>query len=445
MGSYAYLSIGELVLSSTKRDVDPTVLMLFTESDRRDRRLTVDEVATLYDCGVDPASFVEEEFGGEWPTQVEYAADLTVVKDRLEFMGFTLSTVREIFDEGIKERLAEHAERRQDPTWANNDDLRKALEQEEAVLAAMTLETWLGAFAHIITDRLQPLRKSWRNDEEPGPQLPPTVRFLLEESYGEGVWFPSYDFRAFMRAAVEITGTDVEVVYDVSELFEPEEDLDLCHWARREMAEEFVINHKVVVLAEGSSDTYSIAGALRVLYPHLMGYYSFMDFEGTRAPGGAAALVGTIKAFVGAGIVNRIVAFFDNDTAARAALRALRDVELPDTVRVLHYPHVPWAEEYPTLGPQGLVSMDINGLAGSIELYFGLDVLRQPDGTLSPVQWRGYDEGMRQYQGEVMHKAELQQRFRDKLRDCLEHPEAVARHDWHGMRAIVDQLRTAFQ
>lgn len=444
MGSYAYLRIGELVLTSTKNDVDPTVLMLFTEGDRRDRKLTIDEVARLYDCD-DPAGFVDEEFGGVWPAEVAYMADLTVVKDRLEFMGFTLSAVREIFDEGVKERLAKLEERR--PAWTSSEELLQALKYEASVLAAMSLETWLEAFAYIVANRLRPLRKHWRTDEPPAPELPSPVRFLLEESYGEGVWFPSYDFRAFMRAAVEITGTGAEVVYDVAELYEPEdlEDLDLCRWARREMAEEFVINHKVVVLAEGSSDTYSIAGALRVLYPHLVEYYSFMDFEGARAPGGAAALVGTIKAFVGAGIVNRIVALFDNDTAARAALRALRDVELPDSVRVLHYPPVPWAEQYPTLGPQGLVSMDVNGLAGSLELYFGLDVLRQSDGSLTPVQWRGYDEGMQQYQGEVMHKTQLQQRFRDKLRDCLEQPELLDQYDWTGMRVVLDQIRAAFQ
>jgi hypothetical protein len=250
-----------------------------------------------------------------------------------------------------------------------------------------------------------------------------------------------------MRAAVEVGGDDLEVVYDLSELVNAEEldgDDDWCDWARRQTADEFMFTHKIIVLTEGSTDQWAIEGAIRLLYPHLGGYYSFMDFEGARAPGGAGPLVATIKAFVGAGIVNRIIALFDNDTAARSALRGLGKVKLPPNVRVLHYPEVEWARHYPTLGPQGVTEMDVNGLAGSLELYYGLDVLRQPDESLTPVQWKGYDDALGQYQGEVMHKEEVQQRYREKLKTCLEEPGATSRYDWTGMRAIIDRLRTAF-
>ena len=47
-------------------------------------------------------------------------------------------------------------------------------------------------------------------------------------------------------------------------------------------------------------------------------WLGFMDFEGVRIGGGAGSLVNIVKAFAGAGIVNRTVALFDNDTAARA-------------------------------------------------------------------------------------------------------------------------------
>jgi hypothetical protein len=272
------------------------------------------------------------------------------------------------------------------------------------------------------------------------------VKYLLGESPGQ-MWFPVFDFRVFMRAAVEVTGTDAEVIYDLTELVYDEcveADEDLCGWARRITAEEFVLNHKVVVLTEGRSDIKAIQGSLRILYPHLTDYYSFMDFEGVRAPGGAGALVSMIKAFIGAGIVNRIVASFDNDTAARSALRALRDIQLPDNVRVLHYPDAPWAEDYPTLGPQGPTNMNVNGLAGCLELYFGLDVLKQQDGSLTPVQWRGYDETLREYQGELMNKAGLQARFMEKLQRCEMDPSLLRQYDWTGMEAIINLLRTAF-
>jgi len=311
----------------------------------------------------------------------------------------------------------------------------------------MSLESWLEAFAFILRRSLRPDKKYWWDDADIEAELPLLVRFLLGESFSEGLWFPSYDFRVFMRAIVEITGTDAQVIYDLSDLAAGEYityDEDLCGWARRETADDFVLNHKIVVLTEGSSDTWAIEGSLKVLYPHLADYYSFMDFHSVRAPGGAGVLVATIKAFVGAGIVNRIIALFDNDTAARSAVRGLRDVHLPSNVRVIHYPDLDAARDYPTLGPQGITNMNVNGLAGSLELYFGRDILQQPDGVLTAVQWRGYDDAIGQYQGELMNKAELRARFDLTLRECLNTPSALSRYDWTGMKLIVDRLRAAF-
>ena len=75
-----------------------------------------------------------------------------------------------------------------------------------------------------------------------------------------------------------------------------------------------------------------------LLYPHLDDYFGFMDFEGVRIGGGAGSLVNIVKAFAGAGIVNRTVALFDNDTAARAVLAGLRSIRLPSNIVVKHLP-----------------------------------------------------------------------------------------------------------
>ncbi len=111
---------------------------------------------------------------------------------------------------------------------------------------------------------------------------------------------------------------------------------------------------------------------------------------------------------------------------------------------ITRYPNITVACNYPTLGPQGPVNMDINGLAGGIELYFGEDILRSQDGTLTPVQWRGFDEALRQYQGEILNKGDLQERFATKLAACLANRQQIEDYDWSGIRAILDVLRTAF-
>lgn len=447
MGSWAHLRIGDLILFSHSDDINPTILMLFTEADKRTCEVTTSEPrATGSHNGDQSSTDGDEPEETETFIAVDYVASLAVVKDRLEFMGFTLPVVRQIFDEEVEEHRKELERRLENPTWKNNDILCHAVESEQQVLRGVSLESWMDAFAFILRHKLRPENKYWYDDEIV-TDLPLLVRFLLGGSSGRELWFPSCDFRVFMRAVVEVTGTDAQVVYDLSEFAAAESvshDDDLCGWARRETADDFVLNHKVIVLTEGSSDSWAIEGALKVLYPHLTEYYSFMDFQGVRASGGASALVAMIKAFIGAGIVNRIIAVFDNDTAARSALRSLRNVQLPPNVRVIHYPDLDAARDYPTLGPQGITNMDVNGLAGSLELYFGLDVLQQPDGTPTAVQWRGYDDTLGQYQGELLNKPALQARFVQKLKECLNSSLAVTRYDWTGMKLIVDKIRTAF-
>lgn len=132
-----------------------------------------------------------------------------------------------------------------------------------------------------------------------------------------------------------------------------------------------------------------------------------------------------MKAFSAAGITNRIVVLFDNDTAAREATRALETTSLPPNIAVRHYPDLELLRIYPTLGPGGLASLNVNGLAGSIELYLGEDVLREGQDTLTPVQWKGYSEMLKQYQGEVMRKTKLHAVFHEKVARCRADSDAL--------------------
>ena len=88
--------------------------------------------------------------------------------------------------------------------------------------------------------------------------------------------------------------------------------------------------------------------------------------------------------------------------------------------------------------------MNVNGLAGGLELYLGEDILRDSDGLLIPVQWKGYDQGMKAYQGEILDKQNIKAAFRAKLKDCEENPDRPASYDWSGIRAILDMMRSAF-
>jgi hypothetical protein len=439
MGSYSFLSIDGIKMRSVEDDFDPNVMILFDETDKRVRPYFPDIESNQ--------QFEDWE---EFPENIiDYAASLAVIRDRLEFMGFTMSKTECIFQEGVHDRLNDLARYRTEPYWAKNDRSRSFLDQEEAVWKELTFEKWLEGFKCIVANKLLPSRVyDWRNEKSFPQELPLTVRYMLDKSdwQYEFFGFPSYDCRAFIRAALEIIGTQAELSYDLTEPIEHEyfnASEDFYASARWRMSDDPTIA-KVVVLTEGKSDIRVLEGSLRLLYPHLVNYYSFMDFEVAKVSGSASELVKTVKAFIGAGISNRIVAFFDNDTAARSAMRALKNVKLPENVRVLRYPDIQIATNYPTLGPQGTVIMNVNRLAGSLELYLGLDVLKSDDGSLTPIQWRGYDEVLQQYQGEVLNKGNLQAKFEANLQLCYQDKSMIDKFDWSGIQAILSELRTAF-
>jgi hypothetical protein len=81
----------------------------------------------------------------------------------------------------------------------------------------------------------------------------------------------------------------------------------------------------------------------------------------------------------------------------------------------MRLPDLDMARAYPTYGPEGESEADINGRSVSIELFLGRDVLTF-DGELAPVQWTSYVPSMKAYQGEVTRKADIQKRFREKVR-----------------------------
>ena len=170
-----------------------------------------------------------------------------------------------------------------------------------------------------------------------------------------------------------------------------------------------------------------------------------MDFDPMRVAGGAGPFVEMVKTFAGAGIANRIVAFFDNDTAGHSALRALRAMTLPRNIRVLTYPQIRLSLCYPTVGPVGDQVANVDGAAASIELYFGEDVLRDDAGVLMPVRWGAMDRGVGRYQGELANKRVLQERFAAKLYNAENDRAAIDAQDWSGMASILTSLRHAFE
>ena len=430
MGSITEFSIDGYPLLETKSYAVDEVLAIFRKSDKRVFDRKVSERNPMVWGAPSP-----EDDGLETVTLYQCTAEK--IAQRLDIMGFTLARAKRDFERARREKLLEIP-----PPEEGEEDV---FSKDRRQIEKMTFEDYAKNLRSIISRRIPrvPFGDSERTD------LSDTERYIAEADYYQEDLLMGYfcsDTRFFIRLACSLVAPDDVVEQDLTEVvhagYYQIED-PIAENAVSALTGDYPANAKIIILTEGSSDAAILREALSVLYRHLAEFYAFFDFDASRAAGGASQLVSVIKAFVAAGIPNRVVALFDNDTAGREAVRSLERVQLPRNVALLHYPNLERLRSYPTIGPTGTAAFDVNGLAGSIELYLGADVIAST-GKECPVQWRGFSEGMGAYQGEVMHKGALQEAFWQRATRSKTDSRVRAETDWSGLDAIWQAIVHAF-
>ncbi|MEU8759596.1 hypothetical protein [Streptomyces sp. NPDC048659] len=202
----------------------------------------------------------------------------------------------------------------------------------------------------------------------------------------------------------------------------------------------------LLVLTEGATDARLLTKAMRVTHPHLSGFVSFLDFDlpaSGRPEGGVSALAKTTTTFIAAGVANRFIALADNDLPAHQALAKLKAKGVPGHCRILHYPSLPLLASYPTLPPgaSAPVPADVNGVAGTLELYLGRDILTGPGGQLVPLPLNAAGAGGFPSKS----KKAMQDRFERKCDVALAAPPGTdPEGDWSAVHAIIDMILHAF-
>lgn len=186
--------------------------------------------------------------------------------------------------------------------------------------------------------------------------------------------------------------------------------------ARMRMSAAVGVDAPVIVITEGSTDAQRLRRSLEIATPEVAHLFKFLDF-GYRPPGGTDRVVSLTKGLAASGVMNRIIAVLDNDTAGREAALQLSKLDLPAQVTFVCLPAVPYADRYPTLGPSGPGLQDVNGRAVSMEFMFGMDVLRDGTGALVPVRWHAFNERVGDYQGrlDAADKGQVGRRIDDAL------------------------------
>lgn len=427
MGSYAECWLGSFYVGSTKNDIDVGIMQLVRSSDKNIIRGKKSQLPIQMHRWTDHVDDDEEV------SVVYFQVPIRVIRDRLELRGYTLAVAKHAFTQNLLHEAAQYKE------WSEGEhgEIFQSIAQ---ILATTDVDAWLSALREI-------RRKGLDQYVSGGRRLPlgdSLMEYMLNNDwYG----YSGPDLNVALRLTLEVCDESDELIYDVtdlvlSEYFSAEDDL--VEYALSLSSIDYSSNGKIIVLTEGRTDSWIISESLQLLYPHLADYFSFMDFEGGRVGGGVGNLANIVKAFAGAGIVNKIVALFDNDTAAEAAIQSLRSVRIPRNIKILKLPDILALQNYPTIGPSGLVNMNVNGMAASIELYFGVDVLTEETGELVPVQWTGFEAGLKKYQGEVLYKDRIQERFRRRIDICRGDPNSIEKTDWSGMREVLSTLFVVF-
>ena len=433
MGAYAHCWLDDLFVGSSKDDIDLNLISLFRPRDK---------VIAAAPLGAIPVNLEHYRSALEEDSELQvvyYETDVKTVRDRLEVLGYDMQATEDAFRLWAKAehvRTLESIRELHERDSHSRDVLEEHYQANANILASLTPQSWLDGLRLIRSSGL----KVNHYGRYEGPHEKTLIGYMLSNDwYG----FPGCDFFVPLRLAIEACDNGRSLMYDLTDLiwsgyFDYTDDF-VSHGLDIAISN-YSSKAKTIVLTEGKTDAWILSESLKLLYPHLDDYFSFLDFDSSGFGGGVGNLANVVKAFAGSGIVNNIVALFDNDTAACAACKTLDALSLPDNIAVRRLPTNRLLDSYPTLGPSGLMNIDVNGIAASIELYLGEDVLRGKDGNLMPVQWTGYDRQIKKYQGEVQDKASLHNRFQEKLARRV----ITGGQEWDDLRSVLKVIFFAF-
>lgn len=370
-----------------------------------------DQFVYLFQEG-DRCYFALDEASGEGEEGKEdgvgYIAGRQVILDRLDLAGCTAECARDAFGDWLaKQREAFRGYIEGGGDWA-----KQTLE----ALEDLTYGTWKERAREVLLTRYDFTRPR----DEFCDELDRNMRNLS----GEWLFFAD-EYLVSLRALLDAMPEVREVSLDISPLIDggwigPDEPI--CELRRQPSAYPRSVLEPTVIIAEGSTDILVLRRSLARLYPHLADYITFFDYDGSNSDAGASYVIKFLKAFAAARINTSILAIFDNDAAGHDALNAALSLALPANFRVVCLPDLKLARSYPTIGPQGVHDIDVNGSAVGIELFTGRHNLTNADGALIPIVWAGYVRGVGRYQGALQEKSRPLARF---LRETEQHREDV--------------------
>jgi hypothetical protein len=380
VGSWWSVEVGDREVPIWGKNYVPDTLMLaFADEDLVVHAPSIEALARYESDAPAVDSRLDGEHGVRQSRLFHYTATAGTIRTRLALQGFSTKWVCKLATAFVEDRY-------------DGDDPFEYWPEGAPVYPNA------GSVISALTSRRGLSRISARYSSTPGS----------ETGFLHGWWEELHeafdDPRFALALTLARTRATTPVTVDLSDLVLGGwlEGTELPHQAARSrLSTAISADGPVIVIVEGSSDARWLERALELAVPEVSHCFEFLDFHQHNPPGGVDRVVSLTKGMAAAGVMNRVVAVFDNDTAGQDAARHLAGSSLPERFSVVTLPDVSFAGTYPTLGPEGQHNGNVNGRAVSIEFMFGDQVLRDEDGSLFAVRWQSFIERASDYQGRL--------------------------------------------
>lgn len=409
MGEYVSLTIGKADFLSRKNSFGE-LLLLFSPADIHFEELEYDD--------------------GEKGVRRYFKTTVCKAKRGLDILSHTYQDARVLF-EANKQEYSEEYDDSFDLEYVQNnykfEEWVKAVKKYAYEMAFLETESYMEWYGYFEREKNKTYSLMEQIVVNSLPYFNNDTYFGMDIEFGS-VW-------DVFRVILDAFDNEQEIILDYTNLYEG-------GWCEEIPSSELFDVEKTIILTEGKFDTYVIQESMKILHPDMVKYFSFIDFSEYVVQGSTSYLCHYLRTFIAAKIKNKIIALFDNDTAGMVAIKSLGNITIPPNVRVMHLPDLELCNNYPTIGPIRKENTNINGKACSIEMFLGQDILKV-NGKYEPVLWKGYEDKMKAYQGEILNKKGVENKFMEKIKR-ISRGEDIKSEEWYECEMLLEQIFNSF-
>lgn len=373
MGTMITLGVGKLEISWGKNNIFDNFCDLFQSDDWKDIKYYYADNA------------VEIKKG--------YSRSLSLVKPRLDLLGYTLKNIRSMYESSYNEYC---------------DNMGDYAEE------VLTFDEYYDVFSRIDLSKVNTLTEydDWDfgeyaikcifGDEE-------IQRLLKKYSDGRGgEFYENLPPRLLVRVLCENpTAKNLPLQWYMLDHVEN-------GWSREEdLAPHLEDKDKILIVTEGKTDTFILQNAINALLPCVSDFFYFVDMQENYPFTGTGNLFNFASGLTKIKIQNKTIIIFDNDAAGIFSYKKCKEkLETIPNLKFYHLPSLPEFENFLTIGPAGTSYQDINEKAVSIECFLDLSF---NSARVPQVRWTMYNDKSNQYQGALIAKDEYTRVFKSSL------------------------------